>query len=160
MKNTKYEAEHLTFWGNSVMRSSEQIYESTIQILEHLHISYGMKTVPIYRTPFLCHVRIRDDYAIFYLIKNEIIVTTTICCFTENDVALSIVDKHAEAFIKSSGFLPPHSLFFRKPSSYKWLYSFVTKNVLANKEIQPDDLRLAGEIEFYIYDAIKRGLKL
>jgi len=139
-------AEHLTFMGSSVVRDTNDIYPETVEHFKKFQ--QGSVTAKIDRTPFTCKVTVDSNIAIFDLQIDENIFCTTVCCFEKADV------EPAMLYVKDLTSLYGKTALARQPDLHCFLYTIVVNPFICSLA----DATLAGEIEFYIYDAIRRGL--
>jgi hypothetical protein len=138
--------EHLTFKGSTVVRDTDDILSVTVEHFRALQVDHSVRGVEIKEVPFACNVTIQQDIAVFDLTKKGKIISSTLCCFQTADkepVMLYVKDLARQIDQKHIVVTPKEDLF---------LYSFVIQ------VIDPFSAMIAGEIELYIYDAIRRGL--
>jgi hypothetical protein len=150
-------ADHITFGGSSLIRSSSDIHSTTVKHFKQFQINQGEVIGRIKETPFNCKVTVEDCFAVFELIRDDIVLTRTACCFGQglelskkflNEVRMkSLKSIICRLFSSTEG-------KSRKPQCNFWLYTFIIGIMT------PSEALLAGEIEFYIYDAIRRGLSV
>jgi hypothetical protein len=155
--NGKITAEHITYCGNMVERSTSQIYSTTVEHFKKFQIPNGEFTSHIDQTPFDCQITIEEGIGIFRLIKANVTLTTNICCFNQNnEKGIELIESMTNTYLKT----PIGKIRNRvngtiiKPKKGYWLFTFID-NIMTLS-----DALLVGEIEFYIYDAIRRGLNL
>ena len=150
-------AEHITFLGNTVVRTCSEILPTTINFFKEFQINSGEVIARIDKTPFHCKVSIKGNIAIFELIRDGNILTRNFCCFGQNtELALDSVETFSKEFLTTT-FGKIQSMIggkIFKPKLTFWLYTFIIDL------LSPSEAMLAGEIEFYIYDAIRRGISI
>ena len=142
----KYKAEHLTFMGSSVVRDSNDIYPETVEYFKPFQA--GSVTGKIDRSPFTCKVTVDKGMAIFDLSVNGNIFCTTVCCFEKAD------KEPAMLYVKDLASIFGKHQILSQPKLDCFLYSIVVNPFACS----PAYSQIAGEIEFYIYDAIRRGI--
>jgi len=141
-----YKAEHITFMGSSVVRDSNDIYPETVEFFKPFQA--GSMNEKIDRSPFTCRVTVDKGMAIFDLSMKGNIFCTTVCCFKKAD------KEPAMLYVKNLSSIYEKNIVVRQPSSDCFLYTVVINPFICS----PDEAQIAGEIEFYVYDAIRRGI--
>ena len=139
-------AEHMTFMGSSVVRCSDDIYPETVEFFKPFQ--FGAVTEKIDHTPFACKVTVDKNMALFDLCIDGNIFSTTVCCFNKED------KEPAMLYVKDLTSIFGENHIIRQPEMDCFLYTVVLNPLICT----PGDAQIAGEIEFYIYDAIRRGL--
>ncbi|MDD4593439.1 MAG: hypothetical protein PHG06_23925 [Parabacteroides sp.] len=143
--------EHITYGGNVVVRDTENIYNETVEFFKGFQ--GGCITAPIQETPFTCKITVSDNIAIFDMNIGRDILTTNFCCFTKEDS--EPVQLYARQLASKLQFLGNKILIQPKLDNF-----FITIVVNPFSALfYTEEMSLAGEIEFYIYDSIRRGLK-
>jgi len=154
--NLDVSAEHITFLGSCENRSTTDIHQTTIEHFKQFQINNGRKISSIDRTPFDCELTVKEDVAVFTLSVDGSIVTKNVCCFGKNQIqANKILDEVKNEYLSNpllNYYYAQMSKNEIRPSKEYWLYTFIMgfDHLYA--------LLTCGEIEFYIYDAIRRGI--
>lgn len=142
-------AEHITAsTGNIVMRDVKDIIPYTIKHFKFCEISSGGLKKDIPKTPLNIKITVENGLAIFDLNLDENLMFTTVCCFRKED------KEPAELYVKSIGALLNKGQILRMPDTHNFLYSFEV-----NPYCPPQIAMLCGEIEFYIWNALRRAGK-
>lgn len=142
--------EHITYGGDVAVRKLSDIYPETV---EHFKAFQGGSiTGPIPKTPFTCKVTVASNIAIFDMRIGDDILTTNFCCFAKEDS--EAVQLYAKQLTNRLPFYKNKLLISPKLEMF---FITIMVNPLAGL-IYTGEMALAGEIEFYIYDAIRRGL--
>lgn len=141
--------EHLTLLGNSVIRDSNDILLSTLEILKDFQIDNTVKTLPFPRTNFTIKITTTPVGAMFDIMKFDQIAFLNVCCFEKKhkhellNTLKSISKKHP--FIKADK--------VQNPQLDQFLYTIIINPLICTIE----EIKIAGEIEFYIYYALLLG---
>lgn len=139
--------EHITLGGSTVIRDIKDILPETRDFFRPLQA--GTVTHKIDMTPFICKITVDKDIAAFDLTVNNNLACTCFCCFgKENREAVLMYAKQITQLINPTAVLAV-------PKEDHFIISVVVNPLAAN----PSDFSLAGEIEFYIYDAIYIGMQ-
>lgn len=141
-------AEHLTILGSSVTRDTAEIMLHTIAHFKHLEVHPKLATID--KTPFSVKTTVADGLAIFNIMKGTDIVTVTVCCFDGNDTESAML--YVRDLVRGNPLYK--NAVIRQPTEPLWFFS-IPVNIFA----LPQDMILAAEIEFYIWNAIRLGLK-
>lgn len=148
--------EHITFPGNSVVRDTDIIEPATVDHFRNLQVDRTTKGVPIDKTIFSCDVIIQEDVediAIFDLKSKDgkRLYYSNTCCFSKNstDAAFLYANDLAKELNKARG----ETRMLVRPKIDMFIISFIV-----DPRMSFVDAAIAGEIELYIYDAIRRGL--
>lgn len=141
--------EHLTITGSSLIRDTVDILPRTMAHFAHLE--KHPKLSKIGQTPFDVKMTVQDGIAIFDIMKNGQILFVNVCCFDAKDKEPAML--YLKDMVRGNPFFK--TAIIREPKEHLWLFT-IPINVLAMTQ---DDAALAGEIEFYIYNAIRLGLK-
>jgi hypothetical protein len=153
--------EHITFGGSAFIRDTNDIYSETV---EHFKtFQGGCIEEEIKDTPFTCKVTVQDNIAIFDLKIKDDILCTNFCCFAKGDKepVMLYVNDLASKIAPLKVLTAPHEDMF--------LYTIIINPFAGiGGDVMPihkklgtyaSNATLAGEIELYIYDAIRRGIK-
>jgi hypothetical protein len=138
--------DNITFGGLSVVRDTNDIFPETVKHFKAFQA--GSIEKEIKDTPFTCKITVQDSIAVFDLKIKDNILCTNFCCFTKEDkepVMLYIRDLTSKIMPMKIVTTPHEDMF---------LFSIII-NPFAGIQYAS----LAGEIELYIYDAIRRGIK-
>lgn len=140
--------EHITYNGNSILRDTKDIFPETIKFFEPLQINEGAITIDIEHTKMNVKVTVENCIAVFDMRIGEIPLTINLCCFDKNDrepVMLYARDVVHHIYGENK--------LLNQPSNDRFLYSITIPSTVAISI--PDQLETAGEIEFYIYNALR-----
>lgn len=140
--------EHLTYRGSSITRDTDEILAETIEHFKAFQA--GSVTAQIEKTNFVCKVTVSDNIAFFDLLLNNKIFCTNFCCFAKEDkepVMLYLRD-----LVSGMNKIDGVNIMPKTPSLDHFIYTIIISPA------PPHDTMIAGEIELYIYDAIRRGL--
>ena len=141
--------EHLTLIGSSAIRDTNDILPDTISHFSSLE--RHPKLSKIEQTPFHVKTTVENGIAIFNIQKGSEILFVNVCCFDSKDTVPAML--YVRDLVRGNAFLK--NMVIREPTEPMWFFT-IPINVLA---MTPQEAQLAGEIEFYIYNAIYRGLK-
>lgn len=144
--------EHITYGGNVAIRDTKDIYPETVEFFKEFQS--GCITAPIPETPFTCKITVASNIAIFDMNIGRDILTTNFCCFTKEDS--EPVQLYAKQLAMQLPFYKNKILIQPKLGNF---FITIIVNPFAGVQYIPE-LSLAGEIEFYVYDAIRIGLRL
>lgn len=135
--------EHLTLIGNTAIRGSEIILPETIALLKKFQIKSGTFAAPMPKTNLGIKITATTEGAVFDITKAGDIGITNVCCFEE---------KHTNTLLKLVERLQGKMGFgeARLPILSNWIYS-IPVNPFA---LSIEELKIAGEIELYIYYAL------
>jgi hypothetical protein len=142
--------EHITYGGNVIVRDTEDIYPQTVEFFKKFQ--GGSITAPIPETPFTCKVTVADNIAMFDMMIGSDILNTNICCFAKEDS--EVVQLYARNLAAQLPFYKNKIL--TAPKLGNFFITIMINHLAGMKHMQY--LSLAGEIELYVYDAIRRGL--
>lgn len=138
--------DHITVGSSSSVRDTDDIWSETVEFFKPFQA--GSITAEIDGTPLTCKVTVDGDIAVFDLMRDDSIVVTNICCFSKQSAEQTI--QLTKQLIDKIG--QRKSIPVPKADNF-----FIT--VIVNPFVRMGDLQLAGEIELYIYDAIRRGME-
>lgn len=141
-------AEHLTILGSSAIRDTAEIMLHTIVHFKHLEAHPNLAKID--KTPFAVKTTVADGLAIFNIMKGTDIVSVTVCCFDGKDTESAML--YVKDLVRGNPIYK--NAVIRQPTEPLWFFS-IPVNIFAS----PQDMILAGEIEFYIWNAIRLGLK-
>ncbi len=142
--------EHITYGGDVAVRKISDIYPETV---EHFKAFQGGSiTAPILKTPFTCKVTVASNIAIFDMRIGNDIFTSNFCCFAKED------SEAVQLYAKQLADQLPHykNKLLIAPKLGMFFITIIINPV--SGFLYAGEMALAGEIEFYIYDAIRRGL--
>jgi hypothetical protein len=127
----------LTVGGNSVIRDTAHISEEVKRFFSF--IEYASQTLTIARLGMTIKITAHPEGAIFDVTKNGKIATMNFCCFEESnkEIILSLVQQAADLY----------KIQATEPVTPTFLYSAVI-NPFA---LSPSEMKIAGEVELYIY---------
>lgn len=132
--------EHITLGGSSVLRDSTAILPETVELLRAFQLRDGVRVLPFPRTSLTVKVTSSVEGAIFDVMKGEGIGVTNVCCFEDGYSAMMFA--HVEQLHELFRFGDP-----RMPVLSTWLYSIFIDPMA----MSPEEFRVAGEVELYIY---------
>jgi hypothetical protein len=139
--------EHITLGGNSVMRDTADILETTKRVFEIVSMDYKSQLLHIPKLPFQIKITATKEGAAFDIQKNGNPVVTNLCCFEEKYSALVLAQVFSLAdMFKKVGIV--YSVV--EPVTPKWLYSTVVNPLV----LTPDNMMIAGEIELYVFEQL------
>ncbi len=141
--------EHLTITGSSAIRDTVDILPRTMAHFAHLE--KHPKLSKIDQTPFDVKLTVQDGIAIFDILKNGELLFVNVCCFDAQDKEPALL--YVKDLVRSNPLFK--TAIIREPSEPFWIFT-VPINIFA---ATPSDAQLAGEIEFYIWNSIRLGLK-
>ncbi len=142
--------EHITYGGDVAVRKISDIYPETV---DHFKAFQGGSiTAPIPKTPFTCKVTVASNIAIFDMRVGDDILTSNFCCFSKADS--EAVQLYAKQLANQ---LPYYKNKLLITPTLGMFFITILVNPFAGI-FYTGEMGLAGEIEFYIYDAIRRGL--
>lgn len=148
-RKNSMKVEHLTFRGNSVIRDTNDILTETVRHFRTFQV--GSVTAKIEKTNLSCKVTVENNIAFFDLLLNNQIICTNLCCFAKEDkepVMLYLKD-----LVSKMNEVTGLNTMPRIPKLDQFIYTVIIQPILT-----PDTM-IAGEIELYIYDAIRRGMQ-
>lgn len=135
--------EHLTVMGNSMIRDSHDIDLKTLDVLKKFQFRKGATVLDFPLTELKVKITSTDEGAMFDIRKGENIAFTNACCF-DRENRETILDLVRDL----SGRLPfIKQEIVREPKMDQFLYSIPVAPFL----FSPDEIMMAGEVEFYIY---------
>lgn len=144
--------EHLTFGGNSVVRDTDDVEKETREFFKPLQLCMGViERFDIKGTKLNCKVTIDSGMAAIDMKIGNDILTTSFCCFSKEDMG-TVMSLVRDIVTRIYG----RANIIRDPKEEKFIYTIMIPSVLALNNM--DQLELAGEIELYIYDAIRIGI--
>lgn len=147
--------QHITaLTGHSLDRDTASILPATERHFRQLSkLSAGQHTLDIEKTPFTCRVTVSAEGAIFDLLLQDTdsLLFMNVCCFRREDseTLLDMVRSFAAKLPTLKGWN------VLTPTSDCWLYSIPIAPFLAS----PAQLETAGEIEFYIWNALRKSVE-
>ncbi len=144
--------EHITYGGNVVVRDTIIILPETVEYLREFQV--GTVTAKIKKSPFTCKITVSGNIAFFDMNIGDDILTTNFCCFTKEDS--EPVQLYARNLATQLPFLKNKILIQPKLDNF---FITIVVNPFAGL-LHKSEMSLAGEIELYIYDAIRSGLGL
>lgn len=133
--------EHITHGGSSVTIDTIKINLSTLDKFKAFQMYNESKVISLDILPFDIKVTSTNEGAIFDIMKNESIAFSCVCCFDLEQ------KKGLNSLIKD---------FVSKVSSQKIINKIISDRFIYVIPVIPfvmniEELKLAGEIEFYIY---------
>jgi hypothetical protein len=139
------EVDHYTHEsGNSIIRNTKDINYLIKDSFKSFHNLTNSKRIPIEFTKITAQVENHNDFVVFKLYdRNNKLMTINVCCFGEN------IPEFFEYIKNLAGAKNLRSIprVFRSPFI---LYTFIELQI---SPVLADYLK-AGEVEFYIYDAL------
>lgn len=146
--------EHLTLGGNSMIRDTADILDTTRRHFGAIDINYESNVYIIPKLPFRVKVTAAKEGAIFDMQnRNGDIFSMNVCCFSKENKDLLFV--HVSGLADGIGAFITQYKNPKKPKMAQWLYSAVI-NPMA---VSPGDARIAGEVELYIYERLYQAWK-
>ena len=138
--------EHITFGGSAITRDTQDISPLVKELFKPFQ--QDCVTRKIDKTPFTCKIIIENNIAVFDLLVDDNLICTNLCCFAKEDKepVLLYVKNMVQQISPTTILTMPKEEHF-----------FVT--IMINPFAAIAHLGTAGEIEFYIYDAIYEGLR-
>ena len=143
--------EHLTTLGNSLVRDTKDIPFEELSIFRELQTGQSVRQETVVGMPFNIKVTIEKGIAIFDINKEDIILTSNVCCFKKEDSEAALM--YVKDYTKGLPFLK--NAIVRKPAEPMWLFSVPVLSFLAS----PLEMILAGKIELAVYESIRRGIE-
>jgi len=131
-----------------VIRDTKDILPETVEFFKMFQ--RGSITAPIIHTSFNCKITVDKGMAVFDILKGKDLFCTNFCCFSKNDKQPVML--YIKGLIKSIYKKPK---IIREPQEDMFIYTFIVNPLCIN----PNEMMTAGEIELYVYDAIRRGLE-
>lgn len=142
--------EHITLGGNTVIRETETILQSTKQHFEAVGWKYESQTLNIPDLPFSIKITAAISGAVFDIQKAGQPVVSNYCGWPGGDT-LEYVKHLAEMFGK---YIPAYGIVL-EPVTPHWVYSIVVNPV----GLSPHEIMIAGEVELYIYERLFEAWK-
>lgn len=142
--------QHLTALGTADVRDTADILPTTV--FNFKNFETGKSTADYIKgLPLFCKITIEDNIAIFNLQKGNDILFVNVCCFNEIDSETAFM--YVKKLIRGNPLF--EKTVVRKPSLGHWLYT-IPVNLVEGLPYAA----LAGEIELYIFNSIRIGLKI
>ena len=139
--------EHITLGGNSVIRNTADILQSTKRVLDSIQLSYESRFVIIPKLPFKLKITATDEGAAFDIMKGDDLAITNFCCFESkfSNSVLANIEKLAEMYSKMGWHMK-----VIEPVTPCWIYSAIINPTILDKE----SMMIAGEVELYIFEQL------
>jgi len=136
--------EHITLPGNTSFRDTQCITDEVRHILSPLQLKCVSKKIVIPELPFVVNLTAVEEGAIFDLLLDDQPVTVNVCCFKEeySKEMFELLESLSDSLY--DGIISP-----RLPTSDTWMYSSIVSITTS-----PEFLRIAGEVELYIYEQL------
>lgn len=140
--------EHITLGGNSVIRDTAEILDTTRRVFDV--IGYKSQVLHLPKLPFQIKITATEEGAAFDIQKNGDPAVTNLCCFDEKNSSgiLQSVQSIADMYKKIG-------INFKliDPVTSQWLYSAIVNPFGLN----PTEMTIAGEVELYIFEQLYLG---
>lgn len=143
--------EHLTLLGNSSFRDTNDILPETVNHFKVLQIKDKViDNIEISGLPFSIKATARDGMALFDIMKKGQPAFLNVCCFEKQDIEPALL--YLKSVCQKIPFLPDT---YRIPTLSQFLYTVPIIPTI----LKPTELVMAGEVEFYIWNALYIGSK-